>query len=115
MSMSRMAMTHVLGAAACALAIATAPAGAKAAAPAPADGSYKYAVTRAGASVGSTIVTVKRVAASVTIHEIETFGSVTETVDESLDGGDLSPTSYVSTFPVTSDVTAVTARVAFYS
>ncbi|HYK54699.1 MAG TPA: hypothetical protein VEV38_14350 [Candidatus Eremiobacteraceae bacterium] len=115
MSLSRMANIVALGSAACTLAIASTPFGAHAAALAPPDGSYKFSVTRAGASVGSTVVTVKRVAPGVTIHELETFGGVTETVDESLDGGDLSPTGYVSTFPVTSDVPAVTARVAFYS
>ncbi|HET9342536.1 MAG TPA: hypothetical protein VFO25_06455 [Candidatus Eremiobacteraceae bacterium] len=114
MTQSRMAKVLVFGLLACALALATASTNALAAALAPSDGSYKYSVTRGGAGVGSTIVTVKRAAPSITIHEVETFGGVTETVDESLDAGDLSPTAYVSTFPVTSDV-AVTARVAFYS
>ena len=114
MTLSRMAQALAFGSLACVLALATASTVVLAATVAPADGAYKYAVTRGGASVGSTIVTVKRAAPSITIHELETFGGVTETVDESLDGGDLSPTAYMSTFPVTSDVT-VTARVTFYS
>lgn len=114
MSLSRMANFIVLGATTCALAIASAPLGAYAVAPAPPDGSYKYAVSRGGSNVGNAALTVKRAAPGVTVHEVETFGGVTETVDESLDGGDLSPTSYVSNFPVTSDV-AVTAHIAFYS
>lgn len=114
MTQSRMAQALVFASLVSALALATASTNALAAALAPADGSYKYSVTRGGSSVGSTVVTVKRAAPSITIHEVETFGGVTETVDESLDAGDLSPTAYVSTFPVTSDV-AVTARVAFYS
>lgn len=114
MSPSRMARIVMLGSACGAIAIAAARTTAMAAAAAPPDGSYKYSVARAGSSVGSTALTVQRTAPGVTIHEVETFGGVTETVDESLSGGDLSPTAYVSTFPVTSDVT-VTARVAFYS
>jgi len=99
---------------ACSLTIAAIQTSASAAAPAPPDGSYKYAVTRGGSNVGNATLTVKRAAPSVGIHEVETFGGVTETVDESLDGGDLSPTSYASSFPVTSDVT-VTAHISFYS
>jgi hypothetical protein len=114
MTQSRMAQALVFCSLACALALATASTSAIAAALAPTDGSYKYSVTRGGSNVGSTVVTVKRAVPSITVHEVETFGGVTETVDESLDGGDLSPTAYVSTFPVTSEVT-VTARVAFYS
>lgn len=114
MSLSRMANIIALGSAACALAIASISLAASAVAPAPPDGSYKYAVSRGGSNVGNAALTVKRAAPSVSIHEVETFGGVTETVDESLDGGDLSPTSYVSSFPVTSDV-AVTAHIAFYS
>lgn len=116
MTLSRMARTVAFGSLACALAIANArtEASAAAAAIAPVDGSYKYTVTRAGSSVGTSTVTVKRAATSIAIHEVETFGATTETADESLDDTDLSPTAYVSTFPVTSDVT-VTARVAFYS
>ena len=115
MTQSRMAQTLLFGSLMCALALATASTNASAAALAPADGAYKYSVTRGGASVGSTIVAVKRAAPSITIHEVETFGGVTETADESLDTVDLSPTAYDATFPVTSDVTAVTAHVAFYS
>lgn len=115
MTQSRMAQVFVFGSLVCGLAVASVPTNAMGAALAPADGSYKYSVTRGGASVGSTVVTVKRAAPSITIHEVEAFGSVSETVDESLDGGDLSPTAYDSTFPVTSDVNAVTAHVAFYS
>ena len=48
------------------------------------------------------------------MHEVETFGAVTETVDESLDESRLASTAYASTFPVSSDVTA-TARVALFN
>jgi len=114
MIQSRIAQALVFGSLVCVLAVATASTSAVAAALAPTDGSYRYSVNRGGSNVGNTTVTVKRAGPSITIHEVETFGGVTETVDESLDGGDLSPTAYVSTFPVTSEVT-VTARVAFYS
>lgn len=113
MTLSRMAKSIVFGSLA-AVAIASASTDANAAAAAPADGAYKYTVSRAGSGVGSSTVTVKRAATSIAIHEVETFAGVTETVDESLDVGDLSPTGYVSTFPVTSDVN-VTARVTFFS
>ena len=81
MTQSRMAQILVFGSLACALVLATASTNAMAAALAPPDGAYKYSVTRGGASVGSTVVTVKRAAPSITIHEAEAFGGVTETVD----------------------------------
>lgn len=111
MTLSRMAIGISLSMAAGFLAASTAGAGA--AAIAPPDGSYSYSVTRSGSAVGTSAVTVKRDAPSITVHEVETFGGVTETVDESLDQDQVSPTSYVSSFPVSTDVTA-TARVAFY-
>src|SRR5690348_13072103 len=114
MSLSRMVNIVTVGSLVCTFAIASVPTDARAAAAAPPDGSYKYSITRAGSTVGSTALTVGHAAPNVTIHEVETFGGVTETVDESLSAGDLTPTGYVSTFPVTSDVT-VTARVAFYT
>lgn len=94
--------------------IAAMPPRAGAAAAAPPDGSYAYSVLRAGSVAGTSTVTVARSGSNVSVNESETFGSVTETVTESLGQGDLAPSSYVSTFPVSSDVTA-TARVVFYT
>jgi len=94
--------------------VGTGPAAARAAATAPPDGSYSFAVSRGGMRVGTAAVTVRRAAPSVTVHEVETFTGVTETADESLDMDELLPTSYVSSFPVTSDI-GVTARITFDS
>lgn len=112
MRSSRMAI--VLSLCFAASSVAASPPRAGAAAAAPPDGSYAYAVSRAGTIAGTSSVTVKRSGMSVTVDESETFGKITETVAESLDQGDLSPTSYVSSFPVSSDVTA-TARLEFYA
>jgi hypothetical protein len=112
MTLSRMAKGVSFSLAACLIAAGSARAGAPAAAPP--DGTYSFSVTRAGSAVGTSTVTVKRVASSITVHEVETFGSVTETVDESLDQSRLASTAYASTFPVSSDV-AATARVAMYN
>lgn len=83
-------------------------------APAPADGSYAFTVARGGQKVGDSTVTVRLAGSSITVHEVETFVGVTDTVDESLDPGNLTPTSYTSSFPLTSEV-GITARLAFYS
>lgn len=112
MTLSRMAMGVSLSLAACLIASGSVRADPPAAAPP--DGTYSFSVIRAGSTVGSSTVTVKRVAPSVTVHEVETFGAVTETVDESLDQSRLASTAYASTFPVSTDVTA-TARVALYN
>ena len=103
--------TALVGAA---IIIGIGPVAARAAATAPPDGSYAFAVSRGGVKVGTAAVTVRRAAPSVTVHEVETFTGVTETADESLDMDALSPTSYVSSFPVTSDI-GVTARISFDS
>ncbi len=81
---------------------------------APAAGSYAFVVERGGAKSGDSTVTVKSVSGGVGVHESETFPGETDIVDETLDAADLSPTSYVSSFPLTSDI-GVTAHLAFYS
>jgi len=81
---------------------------------APPDGVYAFVVMRAGQKSGDSTVTVKRVGASITVHELETFVGVTDTVDETLEPNDLLPTSYLSSFPLTSEV-GVTAHLAFYT
>src|SRR5579864_8616338 len=99
----------------CTIAIALALASsAAAAAPAaaPPDGTYTYVVERGGQKVGDSTVAVKRGAFGIGVHEAETFPGISETVDETLDPGDLRPTSYVSSFPLSAAV-GVTARVAF--
>ena len=79
---------------------------------APSDGTYTFVVERGGQKVGDSSVSVKRGAFGVAVHEAETFPGISETVDETLDPSDLRPTSYVSSFPLSSEV-GVTARVAF--
>jgi hypothetical protein len=81
---------------------------------APPDGSYAFTVVRAGLKSGDSAVTVRRTAASIAVHEVETFVAVNDTVDETLDSGTLMPQSYVSSFPLTSEV-GITAHLAFYS
>jgi hypothetical protein len=101
-----------LSALACSL---TAPLGAVAApAAAPPDNTYAFSVARNGQKVGASTLTVKRVGASIAIHEIETFTGVTDTVDEALDPETLLPGSYTSSFPLTAEV-GITAHLAFYS
>lgn len=81
---------------------------------APADGSYAYAIAKGGQNIGGTTVTVKHDAASIAIHEIEAFAGVSRqyVVDETLEPVDLTPTSYVSTFPLNAQLTA-TAHLTF--
>jgi len=81
---------------------------------APPDGTYAFVVTRAGQKSGDSTVTVKRVGASITVHELETFTGVTDTVDETLEPNDLLPTSYLTSFPLTPEV-GITAHLAFYT
>jgi hypothetical protein len=81
---------------------------------APPDGVYAFTVNRAGQKSGDSTVTVKRIGASITVHELETFVGITDTVDETLEPNDLQPTSYLSSFPLTSEV-GITAHLAFYS
>ena len=95
-------------------ALVAAPVCAANAPPAPPDGAYAFAVIRAGQKSGDSTVTVKRIGASITVHELETFVGVTDTVDETLEPNDLQPTSYLSSFPLTSEV-GITAHLAFYS
>ena len=97
------------------LASLTAPQGAVAApAAAPGDGTYSYTITRNGAKVGDSTVTVRRNATSITVHEVESFSAITDTVDASLDLTNLSPTSYSSSFPLNAEI-GVTAHLSFYS
>ena len=85
-----------------------------AAALSPSDGTYAFTVMRAGQKSGDSTVTVKRAGATVAVHEVETFGGTADTVDETLDLGNLAPQGYVSSFPLSAEV-RVTAHLAFYS
>lgn len=113
MSWSRPARHAILMALGCAL--MAGPVGAAGApAVAPPDGTYTFVVMRAAQKSGDSTVTVRRMGASIIVHEVETFTGVTDTVDETLEPNDLLPTSYLTSFPLTSEV-GITAHLAFYS
>src|SRR5205807_5400907 len=113
MSWTRMVQRIVISTLTCAM--LTAPIGAVAApAAAPADGTYGYTVIRSGQKAGDSTVSVKRAGAGISVHEVETFTGVTDTVDETLDPNSLMPTAYVASFPLTAEV-GITAHLAFYS
>ena len=97
-----------------ALVFGLAPVAATAAPVSPTPGSYAFVVSRAGEKSGDSSITVKNASGGLTVHETETFPGITDVVDETLDGNDLMPASYVSSFPLTSDV-GVTIRLSFYA
>jgi hypothetical protein len=94
------------------LAAAASAAGTPAAAPP--DGTYAFVVTRGVQKSGDSTVTVKRMGAAIIVHEVETFVGVTDTVDETLEPNDLLPTSYIASFPLTSEV-GITAHLSFFT
>lgn len=65
---------------------------------APPDGTYNYSITQSGSPIGTSTVTLKRSAGSITIHESETLGAVSSVVDETLDAGTLDPKTYLATY-----------------
>ena len=84
------------------------------AAPMPPSGTYTFTVSRGGSKAGDSTITVKSAPPGLDVHEVETFPGITDVIDETLAMSDLSPTSYVSSFPLTADV-GVTAHISFYS
>lgn len=65
---------------------------------APPDGTYKYTITQNGATIGTSTVSIKRQASSLTLHETQTRGDWSFVVDETLDANTLAPKTYVATY-----------------